>query len=131
MCIYLGFPKMKCPQKYSFKENHKKCMNIIIWSFSGFICLENCNLCSWCELDLIFAGDRAPKVTQCDSRSRLMVSPPPDSEALIVVEVEMFNSNSPSNSNPDGPLHVVNFQFNNLDIIGKCLGIIMKHRFAW
>ena len=48
-------------------------------------------------------------------------SPTMDSEALIVVELEMISSKSPSNTNNEGPMTIANFQFNNLDIIGKVM----------
>ena len=48
-----------------------------------------------------------------------MVSPTVDSEALIVVELELISAKSPSNSNNEGPMTIANFQFNNLDIIGQ------------
>ena len=54
-----------------------------------------------------------------DDRHDNMVSPSLDSEALIVVELELISAKSPSNSNSEGPLTIANFQFNNLDIIGK------------
>ncbi|XP_052810385.1 intermembrane lipid transfer protein VPS13D-like isoform X2 [Mya arenaria] len=67
---------------------------------------------------LISSDDCEPKVKKSEDRSHMM-SPVLDSEALITVEYEMYAANSPSNKNVNGPLHVANFAFNNLDIIAN------------
>ena len=55
---------------------------------------------------------------QSRNQNHRVLSPFQDSEALIKLEFEMIDANSPSNTNTDGPLRVANFQFNNLNIIG-------------
>ncbi|KAH3833861.1 hypothetical protein DPMN_107177, partial [Dreissena polymorpha] len=67
---------------------------------------------------LINTDDIVPKVNKGGYVLDRVTSPLPDSEALICVEYEMLAANSPSKKD-DGALHVVDFQFNNLDIIAN------------
>ncbi|XP_052809460.1 intermembrane lipid transfer protein VPS13D-like [Mya arenaria] len=66
----------------------------------------------------LFSRDDCEEVKKSEDRSHMM-SPVLDSEALITVEYEMYAAKSPSNKNGNGPLHVANFTFNNLDIIAN------------
>lgn len=45
------------------------------------------------------------------------MSPTPDSEALIRLDVELIDEDSPSNE-AGCPLKIANMQFNSLDVIG-------------
>ncbi|OWF52509.1 Vacuolar protein sorting-associated protein 13D [Mizuhopecten yessoensis] len=45
--------------------------------------------------------------------------PTVEEEALISVDLELINENSPSNTTGKGALQIANLQFNNLDIIGN------------
>ncbi|KAL4233287.1 Vacuolar protein sorting-associated protein 13D [Mactra antiquata] len=66
-------------------------------------------------------GETTPSVSkETDVSSRQLTSPLPlDDEALIIIDFEMINSNSPSNKSGEGSLNVANLQFNNLDIIAN------------
>lgn len=50
------------------------------------------------------------------------MSPVPDSEALITLDIEIISPNSADNPPGECGLQIANIQFNNLDVIGmKCL----------
>lgn len=54
---------------------------------------------------------------------RSHLSPTPDAEALISLDVEFIDEDSPSNQ-AGCPLKVANMQFNSLDVIGKYLPLM-------
>lgn len=64
-------------------------------------------------------------------------SEPPDlnqtveEEALISVDLELLNENSPSNTMGKGALQIATLQFNNLDIIGQKVDRVFTRIFAY
>lgn len=63
------------------------------------------------------AGNAPTDQRKKSESGRSHMSPTPDSEALIRLDVELIDEDSPSNQ-AGCPLKIANMQFNSLDVIG-------------